>query len=203
MTTLCVHVFKIICLKHANAAAHWSDSQVPARLNPDWCRFLTGCLVGEVRAEADGVPPRDMEYSDTGPSYIPLGTAFNTASCRNNKEGERSQRLRNTVWCCGWRESFKIKCKTDVTVKKRSWSLVIKKNQISCLRLETVSETILFSCFCMHSHVQCESAFVPAGNSAPLRHFWMKNAKQAATKINSRVTSAQFPHQQPAEWLKF
>lgn len=54
---------------------------LPARENPDWwCRFLTGCLVGEVRAEAEGVPPRDMENSDTGPSYIPLGTALRTAS---------------------------------------------------------------------------------------------------------------------------
>lgn len=53
----------------------------PDRVNPDWCRFLTGCLVGEVRAEAEGVPPRDREYSETGPSYIPLGTAFRTASC--------------------------------------------------------------------------------------------------------------------------
>lgn len=53
---------------------------LPARLNPDWCRFLTGCLVGEVRAEAEGVPPRDKENSDTGPSYIPLGTALRTAS---------------------------------------------------------------------------------------------------------------------------
>ncbi|PWA23124.1 hypothetical protein CCH79_00002456 [Gambusia affinis] len=67
----------------------WKESgcvgmALPARLNPDWCRFLTGCLVGEVRAEAEGVPPRDMENSDTGPSYIPLGTAFSTASCRTN-----------------------------------------------------------------------------------------------------------------------
>lgn len=58
---------------------------LPARLNPDWCRFLTGCLVGEVRAEAEGVPPRDMENSDTGPSYIPLGTALRTASCRTDR----------------------------------------------------------------------------------------------------------------------
>lgn len=56
---------------------------LPAKLNPEWCRFRTGgvCLVGEVRAEADGVPPRDMgENSDTGPSYIPLGTGLRTAS---------------------------------------------------------------------------------------------------------------------------
>lgn len=57
---------------------------LPARLNPDWCRFLTGCLVGEVRAEAEGVPPRDRENSDTGPSYIPLGTALRTASYKTN-----------------------------------------------------------------------------------------------------------------------
>lgn len=63
---------------------------LPARLNPDWCRFLTGCLVGEVRAEAEGVPPRDIENSDTGPSYIPLGTALRTASYRtDNKKDER------------------------------------------------------------------------------------------------------------------
>lgn len=37
-----------------------------------------------MRAEAEGVPPRDMENSDTGPSYIPLGTAFSTASCSKN-----------------------------------------------------------------------------------------------------------------------
>lgn len=59
---------------------------LPAKLNPDWCRFLTGCLVGEVRAEAEGVPPRDMENSDTGPSYIPLGTAFSTASCGESRK---------------------------------------------------------------------------------------------------------------------
>ena len=57
------------------------NAGLPARLNPEWCRFLTGGLVGEVRAEADGVPPRDMgENSDTGPSYRPRGTARNTAS---------------------------------------------------------------------------------------------------------------------------
>lgn len=42
-------------------------------------------MVGEVRAEAEGVPPRDRENSDTGPSYIPLGTALSTASYGTNK----------------------------------------------------------------------------------------------------------------------
>ena len=42
-----------------------------------------------MRAEAEGVPPRDMENSDTGPSYIPLGTALRTASYgTNNKSTE-------------------------------------------------------------------------------------------------------------------
>lgn len=67
---------------------------LPARLNPDWCRFLTGCLVGDVRAEAEGVPPRDMENSDTGPSYIPLGTALKTASYRTNNKTIRRGRGR-------------------------------------------------------------------------------------------------------------
>lgn len=48
--------------------------------------------MGEVRAEAEGVPPRDMENSDTGPSYIPLGTALRTASYRTNKR-ERGRRV--------------------------------------------------------------------------------------------------------------
>lgn len=43
-----------------------------------------------MRAEAEGVPPRDMENSDTGPSYIPLGTAFNTASCSKNGMNQNS-----------------------------------------------------------------------------------------------------------------
>lgn len=71
---------------------------LPARLNPDWCRFLTGCLVGEVRAEAEGVPPRDRENSDTGPSYIPLGTAFSTASY--GKKSKPMPVLYNTACGC-------------------------------------------------------------------------------------------------------
>lgn len=67
--------------KEVRALCSPHSAGLPARLNPDWCRFLTGCLVGDVRAEADGVPPRDMENSDTGPSYIPRGTALRTASC--------------------------------------------------------------------------------------------------------------------------
>lgn len=58
---------------------------LPDSVKPDWWRFLTGTLVGEVRAEAEGVPPLDMgKNSDTGPSYMPLGTAFRMASFRRN-----------------------------------------------------------------------------------------------------------------------
>lgn len=70
---------------------------LPARLNPDWCRFLTGCLVGEVRAEAEGVPPRDMENSETGPSYIPLGTALRTANYRTNRKS-RDGKKKHKAW---------------------------------------------------------------------------------------------------------
>lgn len=76
-------------VKEQRGGAHRRGPGLPARLNPDWCRFLTGCLVGEVRAEAEGVPPRDRENSDTGPSYIPLGTALRTASygTRRSRDG--------------------------------------------------------------------------------------------------------------------
>ncbi len=58
---------------------------LPVSVKPEWWRFLAGALVGEVRAEADGVPPLDMgKNSDTGPSYMPLGTAFRMASFRRN-----------------------------------------------------------------------------------------------------------------------
>lgn len=51
-----------------------------------------------MRAEAEGVPPRDRENSDTGPSYIPLGTALSTASCGTNKSrgGEGIEEARGT-----------------------------------------------------------------------------------------------------------
>lgn len=45
--------------------------------------------MGEVRAEAEGVPPRDRENSDTGPSYIPLGTALRTASYKTKVVRDR------------------------------------------------------------------------------------------------------------------
>lgn len=45
-----------------------------------------------MRAEAEGVPPRDRENSDTGPSYIPLGTALSTASYRTNKSRDGEER---------------------------------------------------------------------------------------------------------------
>lgn len=49
-----------------------------------------------MRAEAEGVPPRDMENSDTGPSYIPLGTALSTASYgTNNQSGDGGGDERN------------------------------------------------------------------------------------------------------------
>lgn len=52
--------------------------------------------MGEVRAEAEGVPPRDRENSDTGPSYIPLGTALSTASYgTNNKSRDEGGEVRN------------------------------------------------------------------------------------------------------------
>lgn len=72
---------------------------LPARLNPDWCRFLTGCLVGEVRAEAEGVPPRDMENSETGPSYIPLGTALRTANYRTNRKSRDGEKKQSMAAC--------------------------------------------------------------------------------------------------------
>lgn len=50
--------------------------------------------MGDVRAEAEGVPPRDMENSDTGPSYIPLGTALRTASYRTNNKGCGEERTK-------------------------------------------------------------------------------------------------------------
>lgn len=67
-----------------NEYAHFPG--LPDSVKPDWWRFLTGTLVGEVRAEADGVPPLDMgENSDTGPSYMPLGTAFSVAIYDRNR----------------------------------------------------------------------------------------------------------------------
>lgn len=49
-----------------------------------------------MRAEAEGVPPRDMENSDTGPSYIPLGTALRTASYRRNNNRRDGLKHRET-----------------------------------------------------------------------------------------------------------
>ena len=46
-----------------------------------------GALVGELRVEAEGVPPLDMGVnSETGPSYMPRGTALNTANCKRESE---------------------------------------------------------------------------------------------------------------------
>lgn len=87
----------------------WSSSapsHPPARLKPDWCRFRTGCLVGEVRAEAEGVPPRDSENSDTGPSYIPRGTALRTASWGQQRQHTKpwltsaGHESTQTLCCC-------------------------------------------------------------------------------------------------------
>lgn len=45
-----------------------------------------GVLVGEFLLEAEGVPPLDMGLkSETGPSYIPRGTALNTAICKTEQ----------------------------------------------------------------------------------------------------------------------
>lgn len=68
-----------------------------------------------MRAEAEGVPPRDMENSDTGPSYIPLGTALRTASygtynkSRDGGGGERRQQKKK-----GW-----VRTKRHYAVHKR------------------------------------------------------------------------------------
>ncbi len=76
-------------------------------MKPEWWRFLAGVLVGEVRAEADGVPPLDMgKNSDTGPSYMPLGTAFRMASFRRNPNTvlqliqDRERQRKATPWMC-------------------------------------------------------------------------------------------------------
>lgn len=60
----------------------------PDRLNPDWCRFLTGGLgrVGEPRVEPAGVPALGVVVrSNTGPSYMPLGTACRSAICSRER----------------------------------------------------------------------------------------------------------------------
>ncbi len=88
--------------------------RLPDSVKPEWWRFLAGVLLGEVRAEADGVPPLDMgKNSDTGPSYMPLGTAFRMASFRRNpntalqliqdRERQRKASLgvcKYTPWMC-------------------------------------------------------------------------------------------------------
>lgn len=57
---------------------------LPDRLNPDWWRFLTGgvCRVGDPRVDPAGVPPLGVAVrSNTGPSYMPRGTACISAIC--------------------------------------------------------------------------------------------------------------------------
>lgn len=101
---------------------------LPAKLNPDWCRFLTGCLVGEVRAEAEGVPPRDMENSDTGPSYIPLGTALRTANCRTNRKNREG--------------GFELDSNCWVLYKQQLWKLIHVLNPSRCLKRRSIKWSV-------------------------------------------------------------
>lgn len=134
---------------------------LPDSVNPDWWRFLTGTLVGEVRAEADGVPPLDMgENSDTGPSYMPLGTAFSVAIYEGNKNKTlqfctglcsiqfiEKQRERQ-VWVlantfprciyppvgCFWELCVHVNCKFHVLLEIGSrfcWQIVEKVNHVA------------------------------------------------------------------------
>jgi len=65
----------------------------PDRLNPDWWRFLTGgvCRVGEPLVDPTGVPPLGVVVrSNTGPSYMPRGTACISPICHRREEDSDS-----------------------------------------------------------------------------------------------------------------